>query len=56
MIIGATAITHSFPVLTMNVKDFKRIDGLEVLEASGKCCIILGASDDGTNIEGVKFG
>lgn len=29
---------------------------LEVLEASGKCCIILGASDDGTNIEGVKFG
>jgi predicted nucleic acid-binding protein len=31
MIIGATAITSGYPVLTMNEKDFKRIPGLEVL-------------------------
>ncbi|MDC0864756.1 type II toxin-antitoxin system VapC family toxin [Rickettsiaceae bacterium] len=31
MIIGATAITHGYPVLTTNKKDFIRIPSLEVL-------------------------
>ena len=29
--IGATAIAHGYPVLTMNAKDFERIKGLKVL-------------------------
>ena len=31
LIIGATAIARAYPVLTLNVKDFERIPGLEVL-------------------------
>lgn len=31
MIIGATAIAHGYPVLTMNTKDFQRIKGLSLL-------------------------
>ncbi|HJD55911.1 MAG TPA: PIN domain-containing protein [Rickettsia endosymbiont of Pyrocoelia pectoralis] len=33
MLIAASAITHGYPILTLNVKDFKRIHGLEVLTA-----------------------
>ncbi|ABV84632.1 Toxin of toxin-antitoxin (TA) system VapC [Rickettsia massiliae MTU5] len=36
MLIAATAITKGFPILTLNVKDFKRIQGLEVLTVSSK--------------------
>lgn len=32
MIIAASAIAQSYPVLTINGRDFKRIKGLEVLE------------------------
>ena len=31
LLIAATAITHNYPILTLNTKDFKRIPGLEVL-------------------------
>lgn len=31
LMIGATAISCGYPVLTINAKDFKRIPGLEVL-------------------------
>ncbi|BDU60372.1 hypothetical protein FLA4_07820 [Candidatus Rickettsia kotlanii] len=34
MLIAAMAITKGFPILTLNVKDFKRILGLEVLTVS----------------------
>ncbi len=30
--IGATALFHDLPILTLNVKHFKRIDGLKLLE------------------------
>ncbi len=36
MLIAATTITKGFPILTLNVKDFKRIQGLEVLTVSSK--------------------
>ncbi|HJD61039.1 MAG TPA: PIN domain-containing protein [Rickettsia endosymbiont of Columbicola hoogstraali] len=36
LLIAATAITHNYPILTLNTKDFKRIHGLEVLTASLK--------------------
>ena len=36
MIIGACAIAHGYPVLTMNAKDFERIPGLEVLSVVKK--------------------
>ncbi|MCC8418843.1 MAG: PIN domain-containing protein [Rickettsia endosymbiont of Glossina mortisans submortisans] len=36
MLIAATAITHGYSLLTLNVKDFKKIQGLEVLTASSK--------------------
>ncbi|QQV74848.1 tRNA(fMet)-specific endonuclease VapC [Rickettsia tillamookensis] len=36
MLIATTAITHGYPLLTLNMKDFKRIQGLEVLTASLK--------------------
>lgn len=36
MLIAATAITHGYSLLTLNVKDFKRIQGLEVLTVSSK--------------------
>ena len=36
MLIAATAITKGFPILTLNVKDFKRIQRLEVLTVSSK--------------------
>ncbi len=32
MLIAASAIAHSYPVLTLNERDFKRIKGVEVLE------------------------
>lgn len=32
LIIGATAIASGYPVLTINVKDFRRIPGVEILE------------------------
>ncbi|MGI4753063.1 MAG: PIN domain-containing protein [Janthinobacterium lividum] len=31
LLIAATAITHNYPILTLNTKDFKRIPELEVL-------------------------
>jgi tRNA(fMet)-specific endonuclease VapC len=31
MLIAASAITIGYPVFTLNVKDFKRIQGLEVV-------------------------
>lgn len=31
MLIATSAITNGYPVLTLNVKDFKRIQGLEVV-------------------------
>ncbi len=34
MLIATTAITHGYPLLTLNVKDFKRIQRLEVLTVS----------------------
>ncbi|EAA25573.1 ribonuclease VapC [Rickettsia sibirica] len=36
MLIAATAITKGFLILTLNVKDFKSIQGLEVLTVSSK--------------------
>lgn len=36
MLIATIAITKGFPILTLNVKDFKRIQGLEVLTVSSK--------------------
>ncbi|MCZ6901479.1 MAG: PIN domain-containing protein [Rickettsia endosymbiont of Ixodes persulcatus] len=36
LLIAATAITNNFPILTLNVKDFKRIHGLKVLTVSSK--------------------
>ncbi len=33
--IAATAVTYGFGVLTMNVRDFARVPGLRVVEASG---------------------
>ncbi|MEY4464119.1 MAG: Toxin of toxin-antitoxin system VapC [Pseudomonadota bacterium] len=36
MLIAATAITHGYSLLTLNVKDFKRIPGLEILTVSSK--------------------
>ncbi|HJD54339.1 MAG TPA: PIN domain-containing protein [Rickettsia endosymbiont of Proechinophthirus fluctus] len=36
MLIAATAITKDFLILTLNVKDFKRIQELEVLTVSSK--------------------
>jgi len=36
MLIGATAIARGYPVLTMNIVDFKRIPGLEVIEVAVK--------------------
>lgn len=32
LMIGASAVTNGYSVLTMNSKDFKRISGLEVIE------------------------
>jgi|JI8StandDraft_1071087.scaffolds.fasta_scaffold08396_7 tRNA(fMet)-specific endonuclease VapC len=34
MLIGATAISRGYPILTMNIADFKRIPGLEVIEVT----------------------
>ncbi|WP_425362816.1 PIN domain-containing protein [Candidatus Tisiphia endosymbiont of Hybos culiciformis] len=36
MLIAASAIAHSYPVLTLNERDFKRIKGLEVLEVQNE--------------------
>lgn len=36
LIIGATAIANGYPVLTMNIKDFKRIASLEVIACGDK--------------------
>lgn len=36
MLIGATAIARGYPILTMNIADFKRIPGLEVIEVAVK--------------------
>jgi len=32
LFIGATAVTHSIPIATLNVKHFSRISGLKILE------------------------
>lgn len=32
ILIGATAITHSIPIATLNVKHFDRIKGLEIIK------------------------
>ncbi|AFC71461.1 toxin of toxin-antitoxin system VapC [Rickettsia australis str. Cutlack] len=36
MLIATTAITHGYPLLTLNVKEFKKIQGIEVLTVSSK--------------------
>ncbi|XVN41917.1 MAG: PIN domain-containing protein [Rickettsia endosymbiont of Argas persicus] len=36
LLIAATAITHNYPILTLNAKEFKRIHGLEVLTVEVK--------------------
>ncbi|ABV74713.1 Toxin of toxin-antitoxin system VapC [Rickettsia akari str. Hartford] len=36
MIIDTTAITHCYPLFTLNVKDFKKVQGIEVLTVSSK--------------------
>ncbi|MBA4409753.1 MAG: hypothetical protein C0397_10075 [Odoribacter sp.] len=32
ILIGATAVTHSIPIATLNVKHFDRIKGLEIIK------------------------
>ncbi len=32
VMIGATALVHGYPILTLNSADFKRIPGLKVLD------------------------